>query len=155
MSKYLWWLAAIIICVMIFSFSSETADDSTETSTGFSRLIINLLPFTADMPEAEKDLLAQELDGVVRTLAHFSIYAALGFFLLGALRRTFDHNTMLIAIAFCVLYAISDEVHQLFVGGRSGQISDVVTDSLGSLAGTLVYISSAWIIKKKLQKNEL
>jgi len=147
MSKYCWWLVAILICMMIFSFSSETADDSTETSIGFLSKIIDLLPFTSDLTETDKAALLEVLDGTVRKCAHFAIYAALGFFLLGALRRTFDHSTALITIIFCVLYAVSDEVHQFFVGGRSGQISDVFVDSFGSIAGMLVYMGLAKVIK--------
>lgn len=44
-----------------------------------------------------------------------------------------------IAFAICVLYAASDEVHQLFVPGRSGQVSDVGIDAVGALIGIGVY----------------
>ena len=33
------------------------------------------------------------------------------------------------------LYAVTDEIHQLFVPGRSGQITDVILDSCGGLIG--------------------
>lgn len=36
------------------------------------------------------------------------------------------------------LYAASDEFHQLFVPGRSGQISDVLLDSAGVCFGVLL-----------------
>ena len=35
-------------------------------------------------------------------------------------------------------YAASDELHQLFVPGRSGEIKDVLLDSLGVLLGVLL-----------------
>ena len=38
----------------------------------------------------------------------------------------------------CVLYAISDEIHQIFVPGRSGQFSDVLLDSAGAVIGAFV-----------------
>ena len=148
MSKYFWWAAAILICVMIFSFSCENADESTETSRGLISKIIDFI--TADMPQIQREQLAEALDGLVRKLAHFSIFAALGFFLLGATRRSFDKYTAVITIVFCVFYAVTDEVHQLFVPGRSGQITDVLVDGSGSAAGMLVYFCMARILPKKL-----
>ncbi|HJA34824.1 MAG TPA: VanZ family protein [Candidatus Mediterraneibacter merdigallinarum] len=47
------------------------------------------------------------------------------------------------------LYAATDEVHQLFVPGRSGQISDVILDSAGALAGVLVLAAVRKLIKRK------
>jgi VanZ family protein len=40
---------------------------------------------------------------------------------------------------FCILYAISDEVHQLFVLGRGAQVVDVLIDSLGAFVGIGMY----------------
>ena len=105
------------------------------------------------MPEAQREQIAEALDGIVRKLAHFSIFAALGFFLFGAVRRTFDKSCTLITILFCILYAVSDELHQLFVPGRSCQITDVATDTLGALAGMLVYFTSAKIFNKVREVN--
>ena len=44
-----------------------------------------------------------------------------------------------VAVGICVLYAISDEVHQLFVPGRSGQFKDVFLDSGGAIVGAALY----------------
>jgi VanZ family protein len=43
----------------------------------------------------------------------------------------------LLALLICILYAISDEIHQMFIPGRSGQVSDVLIDSTGGLVGIL------------------
>lgn len=40
-----------------------------------------------------------------------------------------------------ILYATSDEIHQLFSGGRSAQLSDVCLDTLGVITGLLLYIA--------------
>jgi len=53
------------------------------------------------------------------------------------------------AFLFSLIYAMSDEVHQLFVFGREGRIQDVGFDMIG-VCGTLFIL---WIfIKKKLLK---
>ena len=37
-----------------------------------------------------------------------------------------------------ILYAITDEIHQSFVPGRTALLSDVVIDSIGAGAGLLI-----------------
>lgn len=50
-----------------------------------------------------------------------------------------------------LLYAFSDEIHQLFVFGREGKITDVIFDALGITGGTFV----SWLFFKiKGRKNK-
>ena len=46
---------------------------------------------------------------------------------------------VLLASIICIIYALTDEFHQTFIDGRSGQISDVFLDSSGSLIATVVF----------------
>ena len=48
---------------------------------------------------------------------------------------------LLSALSFCALVAAVDETIQLFVSGRSGQVTDVVLDSVGALCGIIVLMS--------------
>ncbi|MEX0927173.1 MAG: VanZ family protein [Dehalococcoidia bacterium] len=43
-------------------------------------------------------------------------------------------------VAMAVLYGITDEYHQSFIPGRTGNSLDVVADGLGALAGVLAVI---------------
>ena len=72
-------------------------------------------------------------DLVLRKIAHACEFALLGALLLRALR---DERA---AFAGGVLYAISDEVHQLFVPGRVGSPLDVAIDSIGVAVGILLW----------------
>src|SRR6185503_1615528 len=72
-------------------------------------------------------------DLVLRKIAHACEFALLGALLLRALR---DERA---AFAGGVLYAISDEVHQLFVRGRVGSPIDVAIDSVGVAVGILLW----------------
>ena len=72
-------------------------------------------------------------DLVLRKIAHACEFALLGALLLRALR---DERA---AFAGGVLYAISDEVHQLFVPGRVGSPIDVAIDSVGVAVGILLW----------------
>ena len=58
---------------------------------------------------------------------------------------------LLLSIFLAFLYACSDEVHQLFVAGRSGQASDVLLDTFGAMVGVGVY----YLLFKKKMKEEL
>ena len=45
-----------------------------------------------------------------------------------------------LAAFLTMLYACSDEFHQLFVAGRSGRISDVLIDSAGAVLGMAAFM---------------
>lgn len=76
---------------------------------------------------------------IVRKLAHFTEYFILGLLVYNLIYS--NQKKAYFAIIICVLYAISDEIHQLFVPGRSCQVLDVIIDSSGSLLGIiLLYI---------------
>lgn len=76
---------------------------------------------------------------IVRKLAHFTEYFILGLLVYNLIYS--NQKKACFAIIICVLYAISDEIHQLFVPGRSCQVLDVIIDSSGSLLGIiLLYI---------------
>lgn len=55
-----------------------------------------------------------------------------------------------IALIICMLYAISDELHQLFIPGRSAEIRDVFIDSFGATVGIFIYILFICIKNSKL-----
>lgn len=72
--------------------------------------------------------------------AHFFAYAVLMWLMWRALSpgRRAGWPVLLAALALTVLYGVSDEVHQLFVPGRHGRLADVLFDSAGALAMTLL-----------------
>jgi VanZ family protein len=72
-------------------------------------------------------------DLILRKIAHAGEFAVLGALLQRALR---DERA---ALATGVAYAISDEVHQIFVPGRVGSPLDVAIDSVGVAVGVLLW----------------
>ncbi len=72
-------------------------------------------------------------DTLLRKLGHVSIYVVLGVLLVRALGRSVP------SIAAAVAYAVSDELHQHFVPGRSGAALDVAYDAVGVVAGVLLF----------------
>jgi VanZ family protein len=42
-----------------------------------------------------------------------------------------------LAILFGVMYAVTDEIHQMFVPGRTADAADLVADTIGVALGTM------------------
>jgi VanZ family protein len=69
------------------------------------------------------------LHALIRKAAHFTNYAILFWLLIrGPLR-----GRPYVALGCCVLYAMLDEGHQIFVPGRGASLYDVALDSSGAL----------------------
>lgn len=127
--------------VVIFSFSARPAEQSTGDSRWAGHMIGQLfVPGFGDWSDKEQEAFAEKVDYPVRKTAHAMEYAVLGLLTAGAYirRGTSIRNGILVPWGIAALYAASDEFHQLFVPGRSGQVSDVVLDSAGVLAGVLL-----------------
>lgn len=79
---------------------------------------------------------------LVRKTAHFTEYAVLGaLFYLNIMQHpkpNQPHKKILLPIFFSFLYACTDEIHQIFVPGRSAQFRDVLIDTLGASFGCLL-----------------
>lgn len=127
------WTAAILWMMLIFYFSSQIADQSSELSTGVTQLIIEFI--NKILPRANFNI--ETFNYIVRKNAHFVVYLILGILVVNALKKSgvVGYKGIFWALIICILYAISDEIHQLYVPGRAGQIKDVVIDSLGAMVG--------------------
>ena len=126
---------------VIFSFSARPAEQSTGDSRWAGHMIGQLfVPGFEDWSDKEQEAFAEKVDYPVRKTAHAMEYAVLGLLTAGAYirRGTSIRKGILVPWGIAALYAASDEFHQLFVPGRSGQVSDVVLDSAGVLAGVLL-----------------
>lgn len=129
---------------MIFAFSAKDADESGQASysTGLmiGRIVVSGFE---EMSVEEQQEFAGKIEYPVRKTAHATEYAILGFLVLGAVysSRMRWYINGLIAWGIAVLYAASDEFHQLFVPGRSGEVRDVCIDGGGALIGVLAGIA--------------
>ncbi len=72
------------------------------------------------------------------TFYHFGIFFIFTFFLSLSLKKgKINNKTILIILLISLIYAISDEFHQLFVPGRFCSIKDILIDFAGSLFSVL------------------
>ncbi len=134
MTGTVWWLLVAIICGLIFMFSAQNASVSSDTS---EKVINSVIPREEVV---NKDSIKFKIILSTRKIAHFIIFAALGFCAMGAANCTFKKASILIVLLFCFLYACTDEIHQLFVDGRTGKFIDVLLDTVGSAFGLGCYL---------------
>ena len=71
---------------------------------------------------------------------HLSAYFGLAILVIralaGGLARRMDARTALVALLIVIGYGVTDEVHQMFVPGRSADVYDLLSDAAGAAAGT-------------------
>lgn len=116
--------------------------DATE-STNQSNFIVNII---TDIFKIEN---IELLSFIIRKLAHFTEYLILGFLTINMLNKNDISKKYLLSILICIIYATSDEIHQIFVPGRACQIRDILIDSIGSITGVYLYK----LINTKILKN--
>lgn len=124
---------------LIFLMSSFDATESANQSNFIVNIITNI--FKIENIEV--------LSFIIRKLAHFTEYLILGFLTINMLNKNDISKKYLISILICLIYATSDEIHQIFVPGRACQIRDVLIDSIGSITGVYLYK----LINTKILKN--
>lgn len=79
-----------------------------------------------------KSALPSGWDYILRKLAHITEYAGLAFLFFRAASQSIGkHRAIAYATLFSFAFALSDEYHQTFVAGRSGNGVDVTIDSIG------------------------
>ena len=131
--KILLLILVLIGCITIFCFSEFSANDSSKQSRGVTSNVIKLLNGNK---LSEKDLtkLTKKVNPLVRKIAHFSIYMILAIFtymfiqelnIKSKSEKERLRKNILYTCIFCIIYAIFDEIHQIYVPGRTGKLIDV------------------------------
>lgn len=131
MKKCAKWVLVLAWMVLIFLFSNESGMESTETSHFFVEKVESLFIYL--IPSISFDIVTR----LVRKAAHFFLYFILGGLIGNAVNKS--KKWWVLSLLLCLLYACTDEFHQLFIIGRSGNIMDVFVDFLGSSVGIYSY----------------
>ena len=144
--RFLYLIPVIIWMIFIFYMSGKTGQESSGQSGKISLFITDLLEKVRQDSPQEMQNLQDILELVIRKAAHMTEYAIL--FLLSYLAmvkismsqsRFYNRS---IAVLISLLYACSDEMHQLLVPGRSGKMIDVGIDMAGGLIVLICMILS-------------
>ena len=137
MKKIIKYTLLIIWMIIIFLFSNQPAKESSKLSNSFLEKTITI--FYKDINTEKKEQLIKKYGLITRKLAHFTIYLVLGVLMLSTISEYNIKTKILVSITLCFLYALSDEIHQLFIIGRSGEFKDVLIDTAGSFIGINIY----------------
>lgn len=152
--RYILMIFIIGVCCTIFNFSAENGTQSSSTSQKVARVIVMLI--NKNLSENEIENQVNLIQPYLRKLAHFSVYMLLGMLVM-LCACTFKGRKLLkfdISVIFNFLYACTDEFHQLFIPGRSGEFRDVSIDTFGALLGISIILAIVCIVEKvkKAQK---
>lgn len=142
----IYWLPLLFWMGVIFTASSDV-DSVKHSSLYFEPLMHWLFP---SMPQARIDAIHH----VFRKCCHLTEYAILAVLAWRAVRqpqrrdrRPWRWDEAGLALAIVLLYAASDELHQVFIPLRTGQISDVLVDVSGGILGLGMLWSSGKLFK--------
>lgn len=146
--QILYFVLIIIWMIIVFTFSNEPAEISSKQSGGITERVVHAI--TKDnkrITQTQRD----QIETIIRKCAHFVLYLIGGILTTNFIGTTKvqDKHIIIYAIAFCFAYAITDEVHQLFVPGRSGEIRDVIIDTAGAITGTMLF----WMLRKIVRRK--
>jgi len=141
---FLSWLSVIGWMSFIFLLSMQEGDDSAQLSGGFVEF------FSPFVQVFVPNMTLDTLHLFVRKLAHMTEFAVLAILLVNALRQHFNEKREIYILALIIgsVYAITDEVHQLFVTSRVGSVVDVLFDTFGVIVGLVLFELVVQIFKR-------
>lgn len=138
------WILVAICVGIIFFLSAQNGEESSDLSGSFVMALLNWLGIAID-------------EGLLRSIAHCLEFMGLSVLLFNAVYVTWALKiTPIVAFFGTVLYAITDEIHQIFVPERAFQISDILVDSTGALIGVIasfIILKIILYIMKRGNKN--
>lgn len=156
--KFIKWLLVVIWLIVIFTFSAMNSNKSNDQSKG---LIENTVSGTITVTDkigitninpTEEDIgaIVDNLNHPIRKVAHATVYFVLALLVLNALDTNKENlkKNVIITLIFCFLYSCTDEIHQTFIDGRTGQFIDCFIDTLGAGLGC----SLVWLYLNKKAK---
>lgn len=138
---------------LIFYFSSQPGSISSVQSDGVKDLILKGFSSSSEVFNYINN--SGFIMFVIRKSAHMFLYFVLSILVYLLSKSMTNEFTISVKISMFVsiIYAATDEIHQLYVVGRSGQLKDVWIDSIGVFVG-IIFISIIYIYKtKKVSKN--
>ena len=144
--------SAITISIMVFIFVQSAMPDvvSAEESNFIVRIITGIIEKTSIGITNE-----EMISFLVRKTAHFTEYAVFGASIYLTAQQFFFRKRWIAVLSWLAgtLYAVSDEIHQIFVPGRFGQVTDVMIDSCGVALGVLITFLILSAVSKKKTGN--
>lgn len=133
--RIIYLILVVLWMITVFFFSEQNGDESSKVSNETTKAIVQF-------SKNSSDSLVERVNPYIRKLAHYSLYTVGGIliYLLFKTFKIYRRKQVLYSLVFGILYACSDEIHQIFVPHRSAMVRDVVIDSLGVLTGIIILV---------------
>lgn len=156
-TRYILLILVIICMLIIFMFSRQVAEQSKKASLGVSEKVVTTIYKNQGLTQSEIEKKSKSIEKPIRKMAHFSIFTLIGVTAY-SFANTYNisrKRKIIYSLLFGIAYACTDEIHQLFVKGRSCEFRDICIDSLGVLSGIIVTeLIVHNITKSKKNKSE-
>lgn len=128
-------LPALAFMALIFYFSSLTGKQVAHTT----QPLIDHAPTTVAKVRIEW-----------LKVGHAAGYAGLGAALLFGVWSNRWKKAAVLATGTTMIYAVTDELHQMFVTGRNPKLSDVVLDVGAAVGAIVILLAGYWIVKRRI-----
>ncbi|GAA0788571.1 VanZ family protein [Hathewaya limosa] len=152
--ELMYFIPALIFMIMIFCFSQQPGDVSTQNNQFIVEIMNKVIPSFVTFVGYDM------LNFLVRKAAHVTEFMILFFLFFYGINNYYKVRTKQVLLKYWVmssistfLYACTDEIHQIFIMGRSGQFKDVMIDSIGIVIGSIILFIIG-MIKMKLKSRQ-
>jgi VanZ family protein len=143
----LWiWITTIAVMLIIFKLSSAIGEQSSKFTLQITEQIAKHIVFIMGKDVDNVNYLTNIAmwDNLVRKAGHVIEYALMAITI--NISFSFYHirkwKSLFLCFGTCFVFACSDEIHQLFIAGRTGQLTDIIIDLVGIVLGiTFFYIA--------------
>ena len=147
----------VLTFISIFNFSNQDGQTSGGLSRKVARKIVDVFPYTKNIKEEAKNKIVEKSQPIIRKGAHLSIYTLVGILIMSFISTYEIHlkYKFLISILVGLIYAISDEIHQSFIPGRTASVIDVGIDTLGVVLGIILVLIIISVYKALTEKKAI
>ncbi|MCC8150993.1 MAG: VanZ family protein [Lachnospiraceae bacterium] len=138
--RYLIWILPVLAAILIFYFSAQPGEESSQLSNGVVLKLLDLL--SRWNPSLDPAEFLERMSTPVRKAAHITEYLIFYITLLSAYHVTGFRRLRWIcsSVLTAFLYACTDEMNQFFVDRRAGRFTDVLIDCSGIAVLSVVLI---------------
>lgn len=149
-------VAVFLWMALIFMFSNQNKTVSGSLSSPIQDAVFNSTLGNKEYETVkQRNMVRVRIGKIVRSSAHFFLFAVLGGLSFAAL-MTYKMKlwqSAILASLWSWLYSFVDEIHQIFVPGRTFELSDICVDASGVLLGVGVAVCTAYIMMAKRKKE--
>ncbi len=125
MKKVILVVLILVWMISIYMFSNQPAEISGNMSSGITENFLEKIGILSGKTIDEKEKLISSVDGIVRKLAHLTLYSIGGILVFLLFHEykisTIKQFTFALLIGFA--YAVTDEIHQLFIPRKSRYVA--------------------------------